>query len=142
MYTMTQTRTWSTPHLKEGCWYIEYGKTICPVEEEDVKTSCDKADPRGVKLVSDNVVVPEEVSEVDIALLPEKEGNKILNQRTKDDKKATNKALREAMRTTAKAVREATAAAEKEARKGEKLRKSKIITPPLLLTETSTTSPS
>jgi hypothetical protein len=51
MYTMTQMCTWSTPHLKECCWYIECGKTICPVEEENVKANCDKADPRGVKLV-------------------------------------------------------------------------------------------
>jgi hypothetical protein len=92
MYSMTQTRTWSVPHLKEGCWYIECGKTICQVEEEDVKVAYDKADPRGVKLGSNNVVVPEEVSAADLVLLPEKERNKILNQRTRDTKKATNKA--------------------------------------------------
>jgi hypothetical protein len=82
MYTMTLTHSWSVPHLKEGCWYIEYGKTICPVEEEDVKAAYDKADPRGVKLGSDVVVVLEELSAADLALLPEKEKNKILNQRT------------------------------------------------------------
>jgi hypothetical protein len=47
-----------------------------------VKATCDKVDPRGVKLGSDNVVVPEELSAADLALLPEKERNKILNQRT------------------------------------------------------------
>jgi hypothetical protein len=52
------------------------------------------------------------------------------------------KAEREATRTTAKTMREATAAAEKEAKKAEKPGNSKVITPPLLLTETSTTSPS
>jgi hypothetical protein len=83
MYTMTQTCTWSVPHVKAGCWYIECGKAICPIEEEDVKTAYDKANPRGVKLGSDNVVVLEEVSEVDNALLPEKERNKILNQRAR-----------------------------------------------------------
>jgi hypothetical protein len=39
-------------------------------------------------------------------------------------------------------VREATTAVEKEVKKDEKPRKSKVITPPLLLTETSTASPS
>jgi hypothetical protein len=42
------------------------------------------------------VNVPEELIEADLALLPEKERNKILNQRTRDAKKATNKVLREA----------------------------------------------
>jgi hypothetical protein len=86
--------------------------------------------------------VPEEVTEVELALLPEKERNKILNQRPRDAKKATDKALREATRVTAKASREATAAVEKEAKKAEKSGKSKAITPPLLLTETSIASPS
>jgi hypothetical protein len=108
MYSMTQTRTWSTPHLKECCWYIECGKAICPVEEEDVKATCDKADPKGVKLIPDVVIVLE--------------------------------AERESTRATAKAVREGTA--EKGAKKGEKLGKSKVITPQLLLTETSTATPS
>jgi hypothetical protein len=101
MYTMTQTHTWSVPHLKEGCWYIECGKTIYPVEEEDVKAACDKADPRNVKLGSDNVIVLEEVSAANLALLLEKERNKILNQRKGDAKKTTDKALRESTRATA-----------------------------------------
>jgi hypothetical protein len=112
MYSPTQMRNWSTLHLKEGCWYIECGRTICPVEEEDVK------------------------SLADIALLPEKDRNKILNQRARDAKKA----LLESTRATAKAAKEA--AAEKEGKKGQKLGKSKVITPQLLLTETSTATPS
>jgi hypothetical protein len=138
MYTMTLTRSWSVPHLKEGCWYIECGKTICPVEEEDVKAACDKVDPRGVKLGSDVVVVPEELSAADLALLPEKERNKILNQRIRDAKKADQ----ESTRANAKTVREATVVAGKGAKKGEKPGKSKVVTPQLLLTETSTASPS
>jgi hypothetical protein len=137
MYTMTQTRTWSVPHLKEGCWYIECGKTICPVEEEDVKATCDKADPKGVKLESDIVVVPEELTAADLALLPEKKRNKILNQRARDAKKAE----RESMRATAKAVRDATTAVQEDAKKGERPGKSKVIIPALLLTETSNESP-
>jgi hypothetical protein len=96
MYTFTLTRSWSVPHLKEGCWYIECGKTISVIEEEDVKTAYEKADPRGVKLGSDNVVVPEEVSKVDIALLPEKERNKILLQREREAKKTMDKAEKDA----------------------------------------------
>jgi hypothetical protein len=136
MYTMTQTRTWSALHLKEGCWYIECGKTICPVEEEDEKATCDKAETRGVKLVSDVVVVPEELTLADLALLPEKERNKILNQRARDAKKAE----RESTRATAKALKEGPA--EKGVKKGEKPGKSKVITSQLLLTETSTAMPS
>jgi hypothetical protein len=136
MYTMTQTCTWSAPHLKECCWYIECGKAICPVEEEDVKATCDKADPKGVKLIPDVVVVPEELTLADLALLPKKERNKILNQRARDAKKAE----KESTRATTKAVREGTA--EKGANKGEKPGKSKVITPQPLLIETSTASPS
>jgi hypothetical protein len=136
MYTMTQTRTWSVPHLKEGCWYIESGKSTCPVEEEDVKVTCDKDDPRGIMLGSDNVAVSEELSAEDLTLLPEKERNKILNQRTRDTKKAE----RESTRATTKVVRDITA--QKGAKKGEKPGKSKVITPQLLLAETSTATPS
>ena len=123
MYSMHQTRIWSAPHLKEGCWYIECGKTIYLVEEKDVKATCNKADPRGVKLVPDIVVVPKELSLEEITLLPIHERNKIFNQRARDAKKI---------------VREA-ATAEKEAKKGERPKKSKVITPQ---TETSTASPS
>ena len=98
-----------------------------------MKAAYDKADPRDVKLGSNNVIVPEELSAANLVLLLEKERNKILNQRTRDAKKAK----REAMRATTKAVREATTTTEKEGKKGEKPGKSKVITLPLLLTETS-----
>ena len=98
-----------------------------------MKATCDKANPRGIKLESDNVVVLEELSAVDLASLPEKEKNKILNQRTRGAKKAE----RESMRATAKAVRDCTAE-----KKGEKPGKSEVITPQLLLTETSIATPS
>jgi hypothetical protein len=136
MYSPTQMRNWSAPHLKEGCWYIECRRTICPVEEEDVKATCDKADPRGVKLVPDVVVVLEELNLADVALLLEKERNKILNQKARDAKKA----LLESTRATAKAVKEVVA--EKKGKKGQKLGKSKVITPQFLLTKTSTATPS
>jgi hypothetical protein len=72
----------------------------------------------------------------DVVLLPEKERNKVLNQRSRDAKKA----LLESTRATAKAVKEA--AVEKEGKKGQRPGKSKVITPQLLLTETSTATPS
>ena len=102
-----------------------------------MKVALDKADLRGVKLVPDVVVVLEELSLVDVALLLEKERNKILNQKASNAKKADM----ESTRATAKVVREA-AVAEKEAKKGEKPGKSKVITLQLILTETSSASPS
>lgn len=79
MYTMTQTRIWSVPHLKAGCWYNECRKTICLVEKEDVKIVCDKANSRSTEMKSDHVEVLEEVNEVDLSLLLNKERNKILS---------------------------------------------------------------
>jgi hypothetical protein len=87
-----------------------------------VKAACDKADPKGVKPVPEVVVVPEELSLADIALLPAKERNKILSQKAKDAKKVEREA----------------AIAEKVAKKAGKTGKSKVITPQ---TETSTVSP-
>jgi hypothetical protein len=57
-------------------------------------------------------------------------------------KKATDKAVKEATRATVQVLREATTTTEKEARKIEKLGKSKALTPPLLLTNASIASPS
>jgi hypothetical protein len=76
----------------------------------------------------------EDEVEVDIDQLPEKERNKILNQRTRDKKKAEDKAEKDAVKAKEKE--------KKEGKKGEKSRKSKPSTPPLLLTETSCASPS
>ena len=82
-----------------------------------MKATYHKADPRGVMPVPDVVVVLEELSLADIALLPAKERNKILSQKARDAKKVK--------RASAKA----TAVAKKEAKKGERTRKSKVITP-------------
>jgi hypothetical protein len=72
---------------------------------------------------------------VDINLLPEKERNKILNQRARDKKKAEDKTEKDAEKAKDKE--------KKEGKKGEKSgKKSKPSTPPLLLTETSYASPS
>jgi hypothetical protein len=55
-----------------------------------MKIACEKADSRGAKLGFDHIEVLEEVNEVDLSLLPEKEKNKVLNQRARDAKKATD----------------------------------------------------
>ena len=76
MYSQNQIRIWSAPHLKEGCWYLECRRTICPIEEEDVKATWDKADPRGGIPVPDVVVVPEELSLADIACYQQRRGTR------------------------------------------------------------------
>ena len=116
MYSTNQMRIWSTPHLKKDCWYLECGRIICPIEKEDVKATSNKANLRGVMPVLDVVVVPEELSLADIALLPTKERNRILSQKIRDAEKME--------RASAKAI----ALAKKEAKKGEKIGKSKVIT--------------
>jgi hypothetical protein len=78
MYTMGQTRIWSVPHLKAGCWYIDCRKIYCPVEEEDVKKACEKADSKDTTTCTDNAQEQDDEVEVDLNLLPEKEKNKIL----------------------------------------------------------------
>jgi hypothetical protein len=72
--------------------------------------------------------------EVDINQLPKKKRNKILNQRVRDKKKAKDKAEKDAEKAKEKE--------KKEGKKDEKSGKSKPSTPPLLLIETSYTSPS
>jgi hypothetical protein len=79
--------------------------------------------------MSSQVEVLEEENEVDLLLLPEKERNKIVLQRERDATKAKDKADK----------------AGKEPKKGGKASKSKTVAAPnpqVLLTETSTASPS
>jgi hypothetical protein len=126
MYTTGHTRMWSVPHLKAGCWYIDCGKIHCPVEEEDVKKACEKADSKGAAVASDHGEEEEEEVEVDINLLPEKE-----------KKKAKDKAEKEATKAKDKAA--------KQPKKGGRASRSKTMatpSPPILMTETSTASPS
>jgi hypothetical protein len=119
MYTTGHTRMWSVPHLKAGCWYIDSGKIHCLVQEKDVKKACEKADSKDVAVASDHGEEEEEEVEVDINLLPEKE-----------KKKAKDKAEKEAA---------------KQPKKGGRASRSKTVaapSPPILMTETSTASPS
>jgi hypothetical protein len=97
-----------------------------------VKHACDKANSRGAEQGSDHVYLPEDVNEVDLTLLPKKERNRILNQRTRKAKKATNKAEKEAQKAKVKT--------DKEAKKGERTGRSKSKAP--LLTKASTATPS
>ena len=132
MYTMSQTRVWSVSHLKAGCWYIECGKAICPVEEEVVKIACDRADSQVGEAQSTHVEGAEEENEVDISLLSEKERN----QRERVEQRAKVKADREAQKVKDKEERDA----KREAKKGGRLGKSKVgdaSTPKLVLPEAS-----
>jgi hypothetical protein len=126
MYTMGHTRMWSIPHLKADCWYIDCGKIHCPVEEEDVKKAYEKADSKGAAVASDHGEEQEEEVEVDINLLPEKEKNKAKDKAEKEATKAKDKAA-------------------KQSKKGGRASRSKTVaapSPPILMTETSTASPS
>jgi hypothetical protein len=126
MYTTGHTHMWSIPHLKAGCWYIDCGKIHCPVEEEDVKKTYEKVDSKGAAVGFDHSEEQEEEVEVDINLLPEKEKNKAKDKAEKEATKAKDKAA-------------------KQPKKGGRASRSKIVaapSPPILMTKTSTASPS
>jgi hypothetical protein len=137
MYTVYLVRLWSIAHLKACCWYIECGKAFCPIEEEDAKKACDQADSHSAALGPNQGEVQEDEVEVDINLFPEKEKNKVLNQRKKDADRAKAKTDREAQRAKDKA--------ERDAKKGGRSGKSKAVvasTPSLVLPQDSTASQS
>jgi hypothetical protein len=126
MYTTGHTRMWSDPHLKAGCWYIDCGKIHCLVEEEDVKKACEKANSKGAMVASDHGEEQEEEVEVDINLLPEKKKNKTLLQREKENTKAKDKTAKQSKKSGRESRSKTVAAS----------------SPPILMTETSTASPS
>ena len=135
IYTVFLVRYWSIAYLRACCWYIECGKTFCPVEEEDAKKACDQAD----SIAPVDGEVQEDEVEVDLSLLPEKERNKILNLRERDAERAKAKANREAQKVKDKEERDA----KREAKKGGRSGKSKACdtsTPTLVLLEASTRS--
>jgi hypothetical protein len=137
MYTVFLVHLWSIAHLKACYWYIDCGKAFCPVEEEDAKKACDQADSQGAALGPNEGEVQDDEVEVDINLLPEKEKNKVLNQRKRDADRAKAKTDREAQRAKDKA--------ERDAKKGGRSGKSKAVvasTPSLVLPQVSTTSQS
>jgi hypothetical protein len=76
IYTMAQMRIWLVPHLKAGCWYIDCGKIYCPVEEEDVRKACEKADLKGATTSTDNAKKQEKEVEVDLNLSLRRRGTK------------------------------------------------------------------
>jgi hypothetical protein len=131
MYTMTQSCIWSVPHLKTGCWYLDCLKSFCPVEEEDVKKSCNKADSKGAPTIPVNAEEQDVEIESNLNLLPKKERLK----RERETKKAELKAEKEAEKAKDKL--------EREAKNVGRLGKSKAVassTPPLVLLEASTGS--
>jgi hypothetical protein len=107
MYSVFLIRYWSIAHLKTCCWYIDCGKAFCPVEEEDAKKACDQADSKGAALGPNQGQVQEDEVEVDINLLPEKERNKILNQRTREAERAKARADKESQKIKDKTERDA-----------------------------------
>jgi hypothetical protein len=135
MYNAWLVCFWSIAHLRACCWYIECGKSFCPVEEEDAKKACDEADD----IVPHQGEVQEDEVEVDISLLPEKEKIKILNQRAKDEVRAKAKADREAQKAKDKAVKYA----ERQLKKVGRSKNSHVgdaSSPALVLPEASTGS--
>jgi hypothetical protein len=54
IYTVALLHGWSVTHLKARCWYLDYGKTFCPEDEEDVNKTCIQAEPLGAESVSNN----------------------------------------------------------------------------------------
>ena len=137
IYTMTHICTWSNAHLKVGCWYIDCGKIFCPVEEEDAKKACTEADSKDAPSGPNQAEVQEVEEEVDINDLPARKRNKILAQRARDKKKANDKALKDLKDAEKAKVKD-----KKEGKRDERSGKSKPTTPPLLLTEASTATPS
>ena len=71
-----------------------------------MKATYDKANSKGVEVRFELVEVQKEENEEDLSLLPLKEKNKILNQKTRDAKKAMDKADRKTTRASAKALKE------------------------------------
>jgi hypothetical protein len=57
MYTVALLCGWSVIHLKAGCWYLDYGKTFCPEDEEDVKKTSEplgeSSSPPGLDLLTE-----------------------------------------------------------------------------------------
>ena len=137
MYNLILVRLWSISHLRACYWYIDCGKTFCPVEEEDAKKACDQADSK--TLVQD--VVQEDEVEVDIESLPKKEKNKILKQRTRDAERAKAKKDKEE-KGAEKAKEKAKKDKERELKTCGRSGKSKAQTSTCHLTETSIASPS
>jgi hypothetical protein len=81
---MSHTCIWSNAHLKATCWYTDYGKVYCPLEEEDVKKTCVQADSKDAALGPNQGEEQEDEVEVDTNQLPSKERNKIILQRERE----------------------------------------------------------
>jgi hypothetical protein len=85
MYTASQIRAWSLPHLKGGGWYLDCGKGFCPIEEEDDKAAIDVVDA----LASGPLDSHEDL--VDLSLLDDKETEKLVVRKKEVDKVALKK---------------------------------------------------
>jgi hypothetical protein len=120
MYTVGLLRSCSALHLKGGCWYLDYGKTLCLEDEEDVKKTCAQAEPKAVESGSINGNDHdgyEDEEEEDLSVLPEKERNKIEAKKKKDKEQLDEKKEKEALK--AKGSKEMSKKGEKKAKEGE-----------------------
>jgi hypothetical protein len=92
MYTSALVRTWSLPHLKGGCCYLDWMKGFCPAKEEAEKSVNDAL----LDLDSGFVGYEEnEHEEMDLSLLNEKESTKVLARMNKEAHRATLKKQKE-----------------------------------------------
>jgi hypothetical protein len=102
MYTVRLLRSWLALHLKNGCWYLDCGKTFCPKDEEDVNKSCAQAESKVVESGSingnDHDGQENEEQEEDLSVLPKKERNKIKAKNKRDKERQDKKKEKEALK--------------------------------------------
>ena len=92
MYTSAQVKTWSLPHLKGGCWYLDCAKGYCLAEEEVGKSANDALNSIGLDSGLGIVGGAEDDhDEEDLSIFSEKEKNKVLAKRKEADRAALKK---------------------------------------------------
>jgi hypothetical protein len=89
MYTTSQIRAWSLPHLKGGSWYLHCGKGFCPAEEEDDKAAMDIIDASALGPLDSQ----EDLE--DLSVLDDNEREKLVARKKKEADKAALKKQKE-----------------------------------------------
>jgi hypothetical protein len=129
MYISTQVKTWSLPHLKGGCWYLDCAKGYRPAEEETEKSANDALDSTGLGSGSGTVGGAEDDhDEEDLSLFSEKEKNKVLAKRKEADR-ATLKKEKEVAREKEKTKRVAEKAKKVQDKSAKKVAGKSLSTP-------------
>ena len=132
MYMVGLLHSWSALHLKGGCWYLDYGKTFYPEDEEDVKKSCAQAETKGVEFRSINGNDhdgEENEGEEDLSVLPKKDRNKIEAKNKKDKDCQDKRKEKEVLK--AKGIKEKAKNSEVKAKEGEEKATSEALGEPL-----------